>query len=474
MPQLTVIIPVYNEEKTIIQIIEKLLATLDSAVPEVQYIIVDDCSNDATKKLLTESTYSKDHRFTIIHQKNNQGKGSAIRAALPQVRGTYVVVQDADLEYSPKDILNLLAYAREHASPVVYGSRNLNKTSPHGTPLFYWGGRLLTSITNILFHQNLTDEACGYKLFSSELLRSLPLTCKRFEFCPEVTGIVAQRGIIIPEIAVDYAPRNKTEGKKITYRDGLVAITTLLRIKFSLRTEFIQALFIFLFVLGIFFCSWNGSVAGYEPDTIDAAVGLTHGTYLLKKPAIGSSLFYIPFVYLSKLISLTNTARYLTLVPLFYSALTAVLIFLIANQLGIRRSISISVTILIAVGSLVWPYSKIGMEYQEMFLIGLILLTLIYWSKKQTLAFLFLIGAEAALLTLTKSYGIVFILPIVLFLLTTFHHQGKSRDLFKLAVFLRVLSPTILVVGFLMAVNMLLAGKLSGAYTIGHEFQIVS
>lgn len=473
MPLLTVIIPVYNEEKTVQKIIERLLSTFDHIGYDLQYIIIDDGSTDNTKKELTQSVYANDPRFTIIHQTKNQGKGAAIRAALPHVRGIYTIVQDADLEYFPEDIPKLLNYAKEQAVSVVYGSRNLNPDGPHGGFFFYWGGRLLTTITNILFHQKLTDEACGYKLFSSELLKSLPLTCKKFEFCPEVTGLTAKRGINIHEMAVRYAPRSKMEGKKINYRDGIIAILTLIRIKFSLQREHSQAIFIFLFILGIFLFSWNESVAGYEPDTIDAAINFTQGTYLIKKPAIGSSLFYIPFVYASRSLGTEQMMKFLTLVPPFYSALTMVIIFLIVNRLGVRRSISIAVTILIAVGSLVWPYSKIGMEYQEMFLIALILLALVHWSKKTNSSPL-LIGVAVSLLALTKSYGVVFIIPTILFIIITLHQQNQLRKFFKLLNILKLIGPTTVIIAYLMIINILLIGRLSGAYNLGVEFQIVS
>lgn len=472
MIQLTVVIPVFNEERTIVLIIERLLATLGATSSEVQYIIVDDGSTDTTKKLLETSKYFTDHRFYFIFHPQNQGKGAAIRSALPQVRGTYVIVQDADLEYSPSDIPALLNYAKKHNSKVVYGSRNLKKDTPHGGLFFYWGGRLLTSLANILFGQQLTDEPCGYKLFTSELLLSLPLTCKRFEFCPEVTALISERGIHIAEVAISYAPRSKTEGKKISYRDGITAVKTFLRIKCTLRKEWTQAFLIFLFTLGIFFVSWNGSVAGYEPDTIDAATALTKGVYVLKKPAIGSSLLYIPFVYISKIIPTIVSRTFLTLVPIFYSAVTMALLFLIANRLQVRRSVSILVTLIIAVGSLVWPYSKLGMEYQEMFFIALTILALLQWQRNRTISLLFP-GAALALLALSKSYGIIFVVPTLLFVLVSMHGTNSIKDIIKPAFFLRLLGPAFFVMIFILVINLLFTGRLTGTYKTSQEFQLI-
>lgn len=455
-------------------IVEKLLTALESTLPDTQYIIVDDGSTDGTKEILFASNYSKDPRFTIVSCAHNQGKGSAIRAALPLVLGEFTLVQDADLEYSPNDIPKLFAYAHEHGADVVYGSRNLAPDSTRGTPLFYWGGRLITAITNIFFRQKLTDEACGYKLISTKLIRDLPLTCKRFEFCPEVTAYIAKRGVTIPEVAVSYAPRSKKEGKKINIHDGIAAIATLLRIRFSLQKTYTQAFFIFLFVFGVFFLSWNQSVSGYEPEAVSAATALIQGDYLVKKPAIGSSLLYVPFVYISKIFTPNRAAKILTLVPLFYSALAMVFVFFIVNRLGIRRSVSIVGVLLLAVGSLVWPYSKLGMTYQEMLLISLLLLTLLRWKETQTNIFLLLIGAQIGFLALAKSYGIVIALPASLFILTVLHHQGKRGDFFKLTTLWRLYLPVTLVAIYLLAVNFLIAGRFSGAYLVSNEFQIVS
>lgn len=244
-------------------------------------------------------------------------------------------------------------------------------------------------------------------------------------------------------------------------------------LKLHLKSEFAQAIFIFLFIFGIFFLSWNGSVAGYEPDTIDAATALTNGHYLLKKPAIGSSLLYVPFVLINNFFSSTPNFKLLTLVPMFYSALTMVIIFIIANRLNFPRSISILGTILIALGSLVWPYSKIGMEYQEMFFIGLILLSLIQWRHNRTISIM-ITGLSLALLTLAKSYGIVFCLPALLFIFEIYKQDGKIKEFFNFSNLTKLLLPTLLTVSYILTVNVLFQGRLSGAYKLSDEFQIVS
>lgn len=249
-------------------------------------------------------------------------------------------------------------------------------------------------------------------------------------------------------------------------------ITSIKNIFKSINKEYIQAFFIFIFILAIFFLSWNGSVAGYEPDTIEAAISLTNGTYLVKKPSMGSSLFYIPFVYIGKLLPAENMWKFLTLVPLFYSALTMSIIFLIANKLEIRRSVSIVVTVATAVGSLVWPYSKLGMEFQEMFVISILLLSLLIWSKKKIS--LVLIGAEVAFLTLTKSYGVLFIIPTLLFILITLYKKGEARKIFEFGFLARFFSLPLLAVAYIIIINIIFEGRISGAYNISTEFQIVS
>ena len=223
MTTLSIIIPVYNEEKTIDEIIRRVVAVPMRVKKEL--VIVDDGSRDATRERL--KTYEGVH--TVVYHEKNQGKGRAIRTGLEKVTGEYVVIQDGDLEYDPADLGVMVETMMKDGLRVLYGSRRLKKDNvPHSGVLFFIGGWILTIITNILYGQRLTDEPTCYKMFRTDFIKSLPLTCMRFEFCPEVTALSARRGEDIREIPISYAPRGKKEGKKINWKDFIEAVWTLL------------------------------------------------------------------------------------------------------------------------------------------------------------------------------------------------------------------------------------------------------
>jgi len=221
---LSIIIPVYNEVTTIARIIDLVR---DTQFPyPIEIVVVDDGSTDGTLNILKK--YSE--ICTVIRQEKNQGKGSAIREGLQHVSYTYTVIQDADLEYDPADLAMMHVKMVEEHLPVLYGSRSiLRGRNNEAGWMFYWGGQLITLVTNILYNQRLTDEPTCYKMFETELLRSLPLRCRRFEFCPEVTAHIARRGYLIPEVHISYYPRDVRAGKKIKWHDGIHALYTLLR-----------------------------------------------------------------------------------------------------------------------------------------------------------------------------------------------------------------------------------------------------
>ncbi|MCB0177652.1 MAG: glycosyltransferase family 2 protein [Anaerolineae bacterium] len=159
------------------------------------------------------------------------GKGAAVKAGLQKATGNIVLIQDADLEYDPADYPMLLSPFADPAVEVVYGSRNLQR-NPKSSLAFYWGGRLLSWITNWLYGSRITDEATGYKVIKTELLRDIGVETDGFEFCPEVTAKLLQRGVTIYEVPISYQPRTRQEGKKIQWRDGAIAIWTLVKYRF--------------------------------------------------------------------------------------------------------------------------------------------------------------------------------------------------------------------------------------------------
>ena len=226
--KLSIIMPVYNEKNTIEQIIRRVSAVEGI---EKELIIVDDFSTDGTRELLRK--YQNNCNIAIVFHDQNLGKGMAIRTGLEKVTGDLVIIQDADLEYDPNDYLKLVQPIMEDGAFVVYGSRSLSHKNKMSYLRYFIGGQVVTWWTNLLYGCRLTDEPTCYKLFRADLLKSVKLNCKRFEFCPEVTAKIRKRGIEILEVPISYNPRKIKEGKKIRWKDGIQAIWTLLKYRFT-------------------------------------------------------------------------------------------------------------------------------------------------------------------------------------------------------------------------------------------------
>ena len=227
----SVIIPAFNEEQTIGQV----LAALRALPLEKQVIVVNDGSTDGTYTVLQElrTTYA----LTVVHCQENRGKGFAIRSGLPHVKGEVVVIQDADMELDPADIPELVKPLEKENVQVVYGSRFLNGRGNASLQNFI-ANRILATYTNLLYGCRITDESTGYKAFSTELITRLALTCEGFEFCPEVTAKILRAGYRIYEVPVSYVPRTKKQGKKLRFwLDGFFAAWTLLKYRFISETE---------------------------------------------------------------------------------------------------------------------------------------------------------------------------------------------------------------------------------------------
>ncbi|HVI44696.1 MAG TPA: glycosyltransferase family 2 protein [Chitinophaga sp.] len=232
--KLSVIIPVYNEESTITAILEKIMQVELPGDVSRELILVNDCSTDNSESRILEYLGTcKEGTIVYLKHAENKGKGAAIRTGIPKATGDYILIQDADMEYEPGDYPLLLQDLLSGESKVVYGSRFLNKVNKHSYHSFYWGGRLVTFVTNLLYRLQLTDVPTCYKMFDAALLRSINLECTRFEFCPEVTAKVAKLGHRIVEKPIYYYPRSFSEGKKIKWQDGIEAIWTLVKYRFS-------------------------------------------------------------------------------------------------------------------------------------------------------------------------------------------------------------------------------------------------
>lgn len=226
VPKLSVLVPAYNEASTIEALVEKVLG-LDI---DLEVVIVNDGSTDDTLEIAER--LAADDRVKVVSYDRNRGKGAAIREGIGHVSGKFVIIQDADLEYDPNDYAAILREFEDPDVSVVYGSRRTMKSNPMSSLSFFMGGVTLTLITNILYRTGITDEPTCYKAFRTELLKSLPLKCEGFEFCPEVTAKVAKRGIRIREVPIHYYPRLKSEGKKIRAYHWFEAVGTLLSERF--------------------------------------------------------------------------------------------------------------------------------------------------------------------------------------------------------------------------------------------------
>lgn len=225
-PLLSVVMPVYNERATIDEIISRVLA-----VPlRIQLIVVDDGSVDGTRERLAE--LQRERGFTLILQPQNGGKGSALRRGFQEVRGDLVIIQDADLEYSPEEYPTLIELICQGRADVVYGSRFLGR---HRVFMFshYVGNRIVTVLTNVLYNTMLTDMETCYKVMRAEVLRSFTLRSNGFGIEPEMTAKIFKRGYRVYEIPITYDGRGYEQGKKVTWRDGVVALWVLIRYRFA-------------------------------------------------------------------------------------------------------------------------------------------------------------------------------------------------------------------------------------------------
>ena len=223
---LSIIIPAYNEEKTINQILDKVIAVNLGEISK-EIIIVNDCSKDKTKDII--ETYIKDHspeKIRLINQEVNQGKGAALHKGISNATGEYLIIQDADLEYDPNEFMDLLQPVLKADADVVYGSRFMG-SNPHRI-LFFWhtiGNRFLTSLSNIFTNLNLSDMETCYKLMRTEIVQKFNLKEKRFGFEPEITAKLSRvPKIKIYEVGISYYGRTYEEGKKINWKDGFKAI----------------------------------------------------------------------------------------------------------------------------------------------------------------------------------------------------------------------------------------------------------
>jgi|TARA_B110001452_G_C15165093_1_gene405106 glycosyltransferase involved in cell wall biosynthesis len=226
--KLSIIIPCFNEEKTISEIIHKINSQTEI---KKEIIVIDDSSTDKTKEILEKELKNSIHK-TILNSKN-YGKGYSIKKGIENATGDIILIQDADLEYDPSDYKKLLHPINNGLADVVYGSRFLG--SSERRVLYFWhtvGNKFLTLLSNMFSNLNLTDMEVGYKVFKSNIIKSIHLKENRFGFEPEVTAKIAKQNIKIYEVGINYFGRKYSEGKKITWKDGFSAIRCIVKYNF--------------------------------------------------------------------------------------------------------------------------------------------------------------------------------------------------------------------------------------------------
>jgi len=229
-PILSIIVPLYNEENTISEIINKVQKVKIEGI-EKEILIVNDGSKDKSKEVIKKLIKKYNNIKYFEHQKN-RGKGAAIRTGIQHISGEYVVIQDGDLEYNPEDFKRLLRPLLEKKFDVVYGSRMLGNITGFKIFSHYYGNILLSLVTTLLYGKKVTDMETCYKMMKSEIIKGLNLKSNKFDIEPEITSKIIKKGYKLIEIPINYKSRSFIEGKKISWKDGLKAVYILIKYRF--------------------------------------------------------------------------------------------------------------------------------------------------------------------------------------------------------------------------------------------------
>jgi glycosyltransferase involved in cell wall biosynthesis len=230
--KLSIIIPCFNEERTIRTLLNRVLSA-DLGDVEREIIVVDDGSRDASSAIIAEVVGTSDGRIRLIQFPNNQGKGAAVRRGFAEARGDFVVVQDADLEYDPQDFAQMLPLLRISAVDAVFGSRRMIPDTPSSSTFYYFCATAFDRFTNLLYGVRLTDQFTCYKMIRRDLLTRIPLHCSGFEMDAELNAKLLRRSSMICEVPITYHPRTVQDGKKIRLRDGVLWVWQMIKHRVS-------------------------------------------------------------------------------------------------------------------------------------------------------------------------------------------------------------------------------------------------
>lgn len=225
--KLSIVIPVYNEEKTLLEILKRIEKVNINDI-EKEIILIDDFSTDNTKQILKKL----ENKYKVFYHKKNQGKGAALRTGFKNATGDFIIIQDADLEYNPQEYTKMLELLIKNKADIIYGSRNLKK-NPRSKKTYYWGVLFLAFLNNILFKSKLTDTYTCYKMFKKDVLNDLSTKSNGFEWEAEITAKALKKGYKIKEIPIDYSPRSFKQGKKINWKDGIKGVYTIIKYRFK-------------------------------------------------------------------------------------------------------------------------------------------------------------------------------------------------------------------------------------------------
>lgn len=225
MKKISILIPVYNEKKSLMEILKKV-EDVDFGL-EKEIILIDDCSTDGTKELYKEISHK------VLYHEKNQGKGAALRTGIEAASGDIIIIQDADLEYNPQDYTKLVDLIKTNEADVVYGSRLANKdNSQKFLLLSYLANQTLSFMTRVLYNTKLTDMETCYKAFRADIIKNITIDSNRFDFEPEITAKILRQNIRFRECPISYNARTNEQGKKINWKDGVQAIFTLIKYRF--------------------------------------------------------------------------------------------------------------------------------------------------------------------------------------------------------------------------------------------------